>query len=263
MDEQRPDRRRGLRLPVGADARRAGRRGRRRLPADHGRPLPRRGQGRRRRVRPALPRLEDAVLRPAPRAPAQGRPRFVDRCAGQRRPRVRRSLPGRLRRPRPRRGRAHAQRPVLGHPGGARPARAAPPGRYGARRRPRGRRRRHRAAHAGRQRPDRLGGPATSAADPDRARAGRHRARAAHGRRSARRHPRPAGPQGPRRPRRRAHRGGPGRPGGRLVRDRPLAARVREHRARRTARTRPRCSPRPDGPATTRAAGGTGASRSS
>ena len=53
VDEQRPDRRRGLRLPLGADARRAGCRGRRRLPADHRRPLARRRQGRRRRVLPA------------------------------------------------------------------------------------------------------------------------------------------------------------------------------------------------------------------
>ncbi len=48
--DERADRRRGLRLPLGADAQRAGRRRRRRLPADHRGALAGRRQGRRRGV---------------------------------------------------------------------------------------------------------------------------------------------------------------------------------------------------------------------
>ena len=56
---ERTDRRRGLRLPLGADAQRAGRRRRRGLPAHHRGALARRRQGGRRGVLAALPGLAD------------------------------------------------------------------------------------------------------------------------------------------------------------------------------------------------------------
>ena len=260
VDEQRPDRRRGLRLPLGADARRAGCRGRRRLPADHRRPLAGRRQGRRRRVLPALPGLADAVLRPAAGAPAQGRARLVDRRAGQRAARVGRPVPRRVRRPRPRRDPAHPQRPVLGHPGRPRPARAAPAGRHRAGRRPGRRRRRHRAA----RRPTTtvrtaLGGLQPAAADPDRAAARRHRARAAHRRRPARRRPRPAGPRG------RSSTATPCAPPSPPTRWPPTPSRSPPPSPATPAPRRgppvptadARCSPRPAGPAATTAGGRT------
>ena len=113
-----------------------------------------------------------------------------------------------------------------------------------------------------RRRAHRAGRSAAPAADPDRTAARRHRARAAHRRRPARRHPHPAGPRGHRRPRRRARRRCPRRAGGRLLRDRPLPARLRRHRTRAPVPTPDaRCSPRPAGPAATTAGGRTGESR--
>ena len=106
-----------------------------------------------------------------------------------------------------------------------------------------------------------LGGLSAAATDPDRARAGRHRARLPHRRRPARRHPGPPGSRGPRRPRRRARRRGPRRTGGRRLRARPFAGRLREHRAHQPPGRGRRCSPRRAGPATTTASGGTPASR--
>ena len=141
---QRPGGRRGLRLPLAADAEPARRVRGGGLPADHRCAVARRRQGRRRRLLPALPGVAAAVLRPVARAPAQGRPRLVDRGHRGWAAHLGRTVQGGERGPRPRRDRARPQRRLLGHAHRARPARAAqarpvePRGGLGHRRRRRG-----------------------------------------------------------------------------------------------------------------------------
>ncbi|CAA9413753.1 MAG: ABC transporter, substrate-binding protein (cluster 5, nickel/peptides/opines), partial [uncultured Pseudonocardia sp.] len=149
--DEHADRGRGLRVPVGADARRP-RRGRRGgLPPHHRGAVAGRGQGRRRGVRRALPGLAHPVRPPAARPPAQGRPRAVERGHARRPAGLRWPVPAGVRGRRAGGGGARPQRHLLGHPGRARHARPAPAGRRRDGRGARGRRRGRRPA---RGRPD-------------------------------------------------------------------------------------------------------------
>ena len=192
---QRPGGRRGLRLPLAADAGPARRVRRGGLPADHRRALARGRQGRRRRVLPALPGLAAALLRPAARAPAQGRPRLVDRGHGRRAAHVGRPVQGVLRGPRPRRDRAHPQRRLLGHPDRARPARAAQARPVEPRGGPGHRRRRRGAAGGRRGRAHRAGGRDAAAAAAAGPAVERHPAGVARRHRPAARRARAPGPR--------------------------------------------------------------------